>query len=76
MPPFLVNNEFVKANELVNANLFNDFFREQCTPITNDSSLPNNQTIETVTRLSDININTDTNIKTYSFIGSKQRSWL
>ena len=26
----------------------------------NDSSLPNNQTVETVTRLSDINIDTDT----------------
>ena len=44
-------------------NLFNDFFREQCRPITNDSSLPNNQTIETVTRISDINISTDTIIK-------------
>ena len=29
----------------------------------NDSSIPNNQTIETVTRLSDINIDTDTIIK-------------
>ena len=38
-------------------------FREQCRPITNDSSLPNNQTLETVTRLSDINIDTDTIIK-------------
>ena len=45
------------------ANLFNDFSREQCRPITNGSSLPNNQTIETVTRLSDITIDTDTIIK-------------
>ena len=37
----LVNNEFV-TDFLVKANLFNDFFREQCRPITNDSSLPNN----------------------------------
>ena len=29
----------------------------------NDSSLPNNQAIETVTRLSDINIDTDTTVK-------------
>ena len=62
IPPLLVNNEFV-TGFLVKANLFNDFFREQCRPITNDSSLPNNQTIETVTRLSDINISTDTIIK-------------
>ena len=41
------------------ANLFHDFFREQCRPIT----LSNNQTIETVTRLSDITIDTDTIIK-------------
>ena len=44
-------------------NLFNDFFREQCRPITNGSSLPNNQTIETITRRSDITIDTDTIIK-------------
>ena len=45
------------------ANLFNDFFKEQCRPNTNGSSLPNNQTIEIVNRLSDINIDTDTIIK-------------
>ena len=43
--------------------MFNDFFWEQCRPITNDSSLPNNQTIQTLTRLSDINTDTDTIIK-------------
>ena len=50
IPPFLGNNDFL-TDFLVKANLFNDFFREQCKPITNDSSLPNNQIIETVTRL-------------------------
>ena len=45
------------------ANLFNDFFKEHCRPNTNGSSLPNNQTIEIVNRLSDINIDTDTIIK-------------
>ena len=44
-------------------NLFIDFFREQRRPIINDSSLPNSQVIETVTRLSDINIDADTIIK-------------
>ena len=62
IPPLLVNNEFV-PDILVKRNLFNDFYREQCRPLTNDSSLPNNQTIETVSRLSDINIDTDTIIK-------------
>ena len=62
VPPLLVNNEFV-TDFLEKANLFNDFFREQCGPITNNSSLPNKSTIETVNRLSDINIGTDTIIK-------------
>ena len=53
--PLLVNNEFL-TGFLDKANLFNDFFREQGRPITNNSSLPNNQTIETVTRLSEIYI--------------------
>ena len=60
IPPLLVNNEFV-TDLLDKANLFNDFFSEKCRPITNDSTIPNNQTIETVSRLSDINI--DINIK-------------
>ena len=60
--PFLVNNELV-TDFSVKANLFNDFFRERCRSITNESSLPNNQTIETVARLSDLNIDTDTIIK-------------
>ena len=62
IPFVLVNNEFV-TDFLVKANLFNDFFREQCRPIMNDRSLPNNQTIETVTRLCNINIHTDAIIK-------------
>ena len=62
IPPLLGNNEFV-TDFLDKASLFNDFFSEQCRPITDDSSLPNNQTIETVTRLSDINIDTTTIIK-------------
>ena len=62
MPLFLVNNKFV-TDFLVKANLFNYFFREQCRPITNDSSFPNNQTIETVAKLSDINVAADNIIK-------------
>ena len=62
IPHLLVNNEFV-TDFLDKASLFNDIFRKQCRPITNDSSLPNNQTTETVTRLSGINIDTDTIIR-------------
>ena len=62
IPPLLVNNKFV-TDFLAKANLFNDFFRKQCRPITNESSFPNNQTIETISRLADINIDTNTIIK-------------
>ena len=55
----LVNKESV-TDFLDKASLFNDIFRKQCRPITNGSSLPNNQTTETVTRL---NIDTDTIIR-------------
>ena len=56
--PLLVNSEFV-TDFLVKAILFNDVFREQCRPVTNDSSVPNNQIFRTVTRLADFNIDTD-----------------
>ena len=62
IPHLLANNEFV-TDFLDKASLFNDIFRKQYRPITNDSSLPNNQTTETVTRLSGINIDTDTIIR-------------
>ena len=62
IPPLLVNNGFL-TDFLDKANLLNDFFREQCRPIRNGSSLPNSQTIETVTRLSDINIDPDVILK-------------
>ena len=58
--PLLVNNKFV-TDFLLKANLFNDFFREQCRRITNDSFLPKNQIFETVTRL--FNFDTYTIIK-------------
>ena len=66
----LVNNEFV-TDFLVKANLFNDFFREQCRPVTNGNSFPDNQTIETVSRLSDINVDTDTIIKLIRLLESQ-----
>ena len=64
IPSLIVNNEFV-TGLVVQANLFNDFFRAQYRPITNHSSLSNNQTVETVIRLSNINIDTDAIIKLF-----------
>ena len=40
IPSLLINNEFV-TNISDKANLFNNFFRKQCRPIANDSSVPN-----------------------------------
>ena len=56
---------------LAKANPFIDYVKERRRPIANDSSLPNNQTTETVTRLSDINIDTDTIIKLRSLDANK-----
>ena len=39
IPPLLVNNSFV-TDFKEKANLFNDFFCKQCTPVANDSTLP------------------------------------
>ena len=70
----LVNKEFA-TNFLDKANLSNDFFREQCRPKTNDSSLPNNQIFPIATRLLDFNIDSDTIIKLINLLDSdKARS--
>ena len=39
IPPLLVNNKFV-SDFTKKANLFNDFFSFQCTPLSNESALP------------------------------------
>ena len=39
IPPLLVNNSFV-TDFKGKANLFNQFFHKQCTPVANDSTLP------------------------------------
>ena len=40
VPPILVDNK-IKANFKEKTNHFNDFFASQCTPNSNDSTLPN-----------------------------------
>ena len=41
IPPILVNDQLV-TDFLEKANLFNEFFTQQCNAIENDSTLPNN----------------------------------
>ena len=40
IPPILVYNKFI-LNFKEKANYFNEFFASQCTPISDDSALPN-----------------------------------
>ena len=42
IPPLLVNNNLI-SNFREEANILNDFFVQQCQPITNNSILPTNQ---------------------------------
>ena len=43
IPPIVVNNKLI-SNFKEKANYFNDFFVSHCTPISNDSALPNSFT--------------------------------
>ena len=53
IPPLLVNNKLV-TDFLDKANLFNNFFAKQCTPISNDSTVRVNKNFETRERLSSL----------------------
>ena len=50
IPPLLVNNKIV-SDFTKEANLFNDFFATQCTPLTNSSVLPSTIPFKTHSRL-------------------------
>ena len=55
IPPLLVNNNLIsKFRE--KANIFNDFFVQQCQPIANNSILPTNQIFCTQNKLRDFDI--------------------
>ena len=54
IPPLLVNNKIV-SDFTEKANLFNDFFATQCTPLSNNSVLPSAISFKTQSRLSSIN---------------------
>ena len=62
IPPLLINNEIISDFE-ARANHFNNFFASQCTPLNNNSKIPENQTYKTYTKLPLIKfMNKDTNI--------------
>ena len=60
--PLLVGNQLV-TDFLVKANLFNDFFSQQCTAVDNDSSIPPNITFATEQKLSTLELCTDDIVK-------------
>ena len=53
IPPLLVNNKIV-SDFTKKANLFNDFFATQCTPLTNSSVLSSTISFKTRSRLNTI----------------------
>ena len=58
IPPLLVNNKFV-TDFKVKANIFNDFFSKQCTPLANGSKLPENQVYLTNSRINSVPFSDD-----------------
>ena len=62
IPPLLINNEII-LDFKAKANHFNNLFGSQCTPLNNNSKIPENQTYKTNTKLPLIKfMNKDTNI--------------
>ena len=55
-PPLLRNNKFVTDIQ-AKANIFNNFFAEQCTPLKNKSMLPTNQLFMTQARVKSLDFN-------------------
>ena len=56
IPPLLLNNKIV-SDFTEKANIFNDFYASQCTPINNSSKLPSRRSFKTNNRLLTLNIN-------------------
>ena len=53
IPPLLVNNKFLSYFK-AKANIFNDFLRNQCTPLANGSKTPENQVYLTKSRINSV----------------------
>ena len=62
IPPLLVNNNFI-TNFLEKANLFNEFFSNQCQPLQNNSTLPKSNMYHTENRLNDITFDNEKLLK-------------
>ena len=58
IPPLLEDDKFV-TDMKTKADIFNNFFAEQCTTLKNDSKLPLNQIYLTQSRLVSLNFNED-----------------
>ena len=56
IPPLLVDDKFV-ADIKTKANIFNEYFAEQCTPLKNSSVVPINQRFLTQSRLTSLDFN-------------------
>ena len=76
IPPLLADKKLV-TDFLDKANLFHDFFAEQCTPISNDSRLPVNINFETRETLSFLEFCVDDIIKIIRSLdqNSQKSSW-
>ena len=74
IPPLLVDDKFVNDTK-TKADIFNNFFAQQCTPLKKDSKLPSNQIYLTQSKLVSLDFNEDEVLK---IIRSKhtQSPWL
>ena len=62
IPPLLVDDKFVNDTK-TKADIFNNFFAEQCLPLKNDSKLPSNQIYLTQSKLVSLNFSEDEVLK-------------
>ena len=56
IPPLLIDDTFITDTQ-AKANIFNNFFAEQCTPLKNNSMLPTNQIFLTQARQGSLDFN-------------------
>ena len=62
IPPLLVDDKFVNDTK-TKADIFNNFFAEQCLPLKNDSKLPSNQIYLTQSKIVSLNFSEDEVLK-------------
>ena len=67
IPPLLVDNKLV-TDFLDKANLLNNIFAKQCTPISNDSTVPVNINFETTERLLSLEFCVDDTVKIIRYL--------